>query len=397
MSSHYFYTIGEPRVIRASSGGVSGWRLRINYDIDPKKKESRQKLIRNQTRLSRADSNASKFRLPGLPAIFASEEDALANKKEFHDRVEDVVRGNRPMISRHVAAPPSMPRQFQAARRATRAMSMRARYRQARVKSSRQQRQELRRAEWQCYRESSVAYLQHLISMEKTILLLEDPPSKNMKVSGHLRELTQKKATMMMIFLKYIRDRDADPSNFKAGGKHAADIAAEVGELLGTSKSIVYSTYQEWKRGEIREDDDGPTRPGAFRNPTIGTYERRFLLNEQDLKMKFKKWMRKNLRKLSVDLVWEYLNTTLLKAIDEASLASHAISLPISKHASWKWMKKCQVTRCDTQKTYYNDQHQKADVIDHRNNYIAALERLQRRMRVWVVLSAEEEDKYLVV
>ena len=40
-----------------------------------------------------------------------------------------------------------------------------------------------------------------------------------------------------------------------------------------------------------------------------GSYERRFLLHEEDLKNKFKKWMRKNLRKLTVDFAWEYLNT----------------------------------------------------------------------------------------
>ena len=39
----------------------------------------------------------------------------------------------------------------------------------------------------------------------------------------------------------------------------------------------------------------------------MGTYERRVLLNNEDLKMKFKKWMRKNLRTLSVVLAWNYL------------------------------------------------------------------------------------------
>ena len=73
-------------------------------------------------------------------------------------------------------------------------------------------------------------------------------------------------------------------------------------------------------------DDDGPPRPDAFHHRTMGTYERRFLLNHEDLKMKFKKWTRKNFRKLSVVLAWNYLNEKLLKEVEEATLASHNIT-----------------------------------------------------------------------
>ena len=95
-------------------------------------------------------------------------------------------------------------------------------------------------------------------------------------------------------------------------------------------------------------DDDGPPRPGAFHHQTMGTYERRFLLNYEDLKIKFKKWMRKILRKLSVVLAWNYLNEKLLKEVDEAPLASHNMSLPSSKRIAQKWMSKSKATRCGT-------------------------------------------------
>ena len=123
-------------------------------------------------------------------------------------------------------------------------------------------------------------------------------------------------------------------------------------------------------------DDDGPPRPGDFHHRTMGTYERRFLLDHEDLKMKFKKWMRKNLRKLSVVLAWNYLNEKLLKEVDEATLASHNISLPISKRTAQNWMLKIKATRCGTQKTYYNDQHQKVDVLKHRDENLATLTKL---------------------
>ena len=93
--------------------------------------------------------------------------------------------------------------------------------------------------------------------------------------------------------------RDADRSHFEVRGKHASDMAAKVGDLLGTNKNAVYKADKEWKEGErVEGENDGPPRPGAFHHRTVGTYERRFLLNNEDLRMKFKKWMRKNLRKL---------------------------------------------------------------------------------------------------
>ena len=71
-----------------------------------------------------------------------------------------------------------------------------------------------------------------------------------MKVSPHARERTQKKATMVMLFLKYMQIRDDDRSHFEVGGKHASNMAAKVGDLLGTNKNAVYKAYKEWNKGE---------------------------------------------------------------------------------------------------------------------------------------------------
>jgi hypothetical protein len=59
-------------------------------------------------------------------------------------------------------------------------------------------------------------------------------------------------------------------------------------------------------------------------------------------------------------------------------------------------MMKCNAGRMGTGKTYYNDQHQKKEGIEHSEEYIRTLTWLHRRMRVWVVLS-REEDKYLKI
>ena len=40
---------------------------------------------------------------------------------------------------------------------------------------------------------------------------------------------------MVMLFLKYMQIRDADRSHFEVGGKHASNMDAKVGDLLGTN------------------------------------------------------------------------------------------------------------------------------------------------------------------
>ena len=96
--------------------------------------------------------------------------------------------------------------------------------------------------------------------------------------------------------------------------------------------------------------------------------------------------MRKILRKLTVDLVLEYLNTKLLKNIKEKTLLAHRISLPISKDTAWNWMKKCGGARMDSKKTYYNDHHGNPEVIEHRDNvYIAKLKIAEKNESLEVV------------
>ena len=82
-----------------------------------------------------------------------------------------------------------MPRQLAAAKRATFVMRLRQLRRMKDVKLAAKRKQANRRAEWQYYRDVLIAYLQSYITSERTILLLDDRPTKNMRVSGHLKEM----------------------------------------------------------------------------------------------------------------------------------------------------------------------------------------------------------------
>lgn len=334
MARSYYYTTGEARVVKASTGrsGVKGWRLSVSYVQNPESKKKKTE---------RADSNMKKFRMPDTPPLFLDEAEAQGKGTEFRNRVEDLIRGNRPHKSHPVERTVPVPVQLANARRQMRLMAARARQRIYDARMKRTLARQERIAEWQKWRDESIKLLHSHIEAQTTILLLDEPPSKNMKVSGYLRESTQKKAMLVMLFLKFMHRRDAVPDHFETGGIHAADVAAEVAELVGSSFATVYRAYREWRAGERTVEDDGVLRPGAFFRSVRGTHERRFLLNQEDLKTKFKKWMRKNLRKLSVEMAWKYLNETLLKQIDEATMRAHGIHLPVSKRTVYNWMLKC--------------------------------------------------------
>ena len=107
-----------------------------------------------------------------------------------------------------VSAP--QPPQFEIARRAARLIQRRVRSWQEQRKLEARLKQDMRRREFQIYWAASVALLQQHITEGTTISLLRELPTKTMKVSPHMRERTQKKATMVMLFLKYMHIRYAD-------------------------------------------------------------------------------------------------------------------------------------------------------------------------------------------
>ena len=249
----------------------------------------------------------------------------------------------------------------------------------------------------------SIEILDAHVNSGRTCELLREQPKDGMIVSRHIAEVTMKKAMSLQLFLRLMHLRDDELNSSVSSDMHAQELAKNAGQFLGVSKSLVYRCYKEWRHGQeeraIMATAEGKKPPfddrGWFENDHRGSYERNFILVEEDLKLKFMKWMRKNLRKLSVDLAWKYINSTLLKNVSENTLLAHGICLPICKDTAWRWMKKCEASRTDTQKTYYNDHHQKPDVIAHRHSYISNLRKLQKRMRVWKILSEVEEKKYL--
>ena len=196
-----------------------------------------------------------------------------------------------------------------------------------------------------------------------------------MVVSQHVSETTLKKAMSLLLFLKLMHDRDDDTNDQISSDTNATVLAEKAASLLSTSKTFVYECYKEWCDGQehhsIKAEEEKNKFNGAgwFLQDNRGSYERRFLLDEQDLKIKFKTWMRLNLRTLTVDSAWEFINSKLLKKVPQETLLAHRISLPIARSTAYEWMLKCNGSRTDSEKTYYNDYHQHSEVIEQRTTY----------------------------
>ena len=91
------------------------------------------------------------------------------------------------------------------------------------------------------------------------------------------------------------------------------------------------------------------------------------------------------------------LEHNIVEFFSEDTLLAHRVFLPISRDTAWHWMVKCDATHMETQKTYYNDHNENPEVIEFRTIYIETIKKLQKCMRVWKVLSVEEEQKYITM
>ena len=114
------------------------------------------------------------------------------------------------------------------------------------------------------------------------------------------------------------------------------------------SQKIVYQYYREWRDGEQfrRKEVKDRTKAhkivdttgfyesiyrfGSFKNDMQGSYIRPFLLKEEDIKIDFKRYIRKTLRTVTVLKIQNYLNTETmsnkLKVVKEANAKINLVS-----------------------------------------------------------------------
>ena len=67
---------------------------------------------------------------------------------------------------------------------------------------------------------------------------------------------------------------------------------------------------------------------GKFKNIKRGQYEHKFLMDQEDLKLQFKRWIRKNIKELCVESAQAFLKNMLKRKVGPHVLELHNIMLP---------------------------------------------------------------------
>ena len=96
--------------------------------------------------------------------------------------------------------------------------------------------------------------------------------------------------------------------------------------------------------------------------------------------------------KLSVDAAQKWINTVLLKDITPEERAKYHISAQgVCRTTAHTWMTRCGASAGFHKKGYYNDMHERRDVVEYRRDvYLPACAEIERREPLWVHLAADE-------
>ena len=128
------------------------------------------------------------------------------------------------------------------------------------------------------------------------------------------------------------------------------------------------STLRTWRHEFMTSAEDSEAR--GFAPDRRGKWERELLIHEEDLKLKFRKWMVKQAKgeSLSKEAACKYLNEELLVAprVTPELLADYHVKLPIGLSTTLRWMKACGAVAGKYKQSYYNDSHESALVVKDR-------------------------------
>ena len=172
----------------------------------------------------------------------------------------------------------------------------------------------------------------------------------------------------------------------------AVECAAEAGNLVipSVSQWTVRAWHRDWTSHIDYTNEEDENFFGAFNPDDRGRTKRNWLMNENDLKEKFKLWMKSNLKNLSMASACKYVNEVLLKDESPELLSRYGLKLPISDKTVLAWMHKCGAETCWYKTSYYNDAHERPDVLSYRAEYIKKSEEIELRMHTWWQLEAAD-------
>jgi len=287
MASFYFTDGFDTRIHRYTGGK---WILVQSY----------HKQFERSSRPLIAKSVAKDFLSKDISSKFDSEDDAKKFKLEFRQHVEYTIRGTRNPSSHygqthmHSKRPAVFEREDRRKRTAAikKKVNLIEKTKRRRIAAEKMKRESIDHC--QKWRSDAIAILDDHICREATVHLLREPPQNRMIVSSYVRVWTLRKAMLLIEFLRAMHERDTNRSHFEHGGQHVIDLASYIGNRNGSNKTYVYQIYKEWREGERARLDIAQlsnTGFGLFEQHRQGSYERRWLMEEDDLKSELKRWM----------------------------------------------------------------------------------------------------------
>ena len=159
------------------------------------------------------------------------------------------------------------------------------------------------------------------------------------------------------------------------------ELAEEAGRHIFVSGRTIRQWYADYMWNDCHFPLDGR-----------GHWEREWILNEEDLLLKFKKKLISLAKSEELDeaTATKFVNEDLLKD-EENLLKKHGLSLPISQATVHHWMHKLPDTAFEeSTKHFYTDNHEKATTVKYREEYVVRQAALELRKPLWVQIPLSE-------
>ena len=107
----------------------------------------------------------------------------------------------------------------------------------------------------------------------------------------------------------------------------------------------------------------------------------------------FRKWLKSNLKDLSIQKAKEYLDDELFKYTEPAIFVKYKVSFPIAPSVCYSWMVRLGCERSAHNKNYYTDRHEAPDVVAYRDAYVHRDLLRELRQPVWIQLTGAEASE----
>ncbi|CAM9791742.1 unnamed protein product, partial [Sphacelaria rigidula] len=115
-------------------------------------------------------------------------------------------------------------------------------------------------------------------------------------------------------------------------------------------------------RTVLKWADEFKKTKGYFKRDGRGVYEREWIFNEEDLKLKLLRWL-KSQKRLTINSIRRYINDGFFEGEGGMmKLKRYNLTLPISASTIHSWVTKLGCTYERHSQSYYTDGHERPDV-----------------------------------